>query len=139
MKLVIVIIIILWIVSYVKFRRNYKIHKLLVVFTRELYNQSPSPYTAIEHASALMLAQQYKSALEIFEHYQGPNATIAFPFLNDNIAFCKKPLPWTQGARDHINGSWWHNFLLVRLGGRRQVAISNKTALAFNAFLRSLS
>lgn len=60
-------------------------------------------------------------------------------FLDANIEFCKKPLPWSSGAKNYKGGSWWHNFQLVRFGGRRQVAISEQTGLAFNSMLRMMN
>lgn len=97
--------------------------------------------TAIEYGSALMQSQQYKSALDVFEGVRRSvyNASAFYPFLDSNIEFCKKPLPWGKGAKDHKGGSWWHNFLLVRFGGRRQVAISQDTGLAFNSMLRMMN
>ena len=67
------------------------------------------------------------------------NASTFYPFLDANIAFCKKPLPWSSGAKDHRVGSWWHNFQLVRFGGRSQVAISQEAGLAFNSMLRMMN
>ncbi len=115
---------------------------LMCEFTRQRYEENPqNPNAAIEYGSALMQTQQYKSALHIFEGVKSrvANASVAFPFLDVNIAFCKKPLPWSSGAKNHRGGSWWHNFQLVRFGSRRQVAISQETALAFNSMLRMMN
>lgn len=131
----------MWLFSYVKFRKRWKINRMMCEFTRQLYNEdSSNPMTAIEYGSALMQAQQYNRALEVFEGVKRRvvNASTFYPFLDVNIEFCKKPLPWSNGAKDHRGGSWWHNFQLVRFGGRRQVAISEQTGLAFNSMLRMM-
>lgn len=142
MTYIIIILVVMWLFSYIKFRKRYKMDKMMCEFTRQLYNEdSSNPMTAIEYGSALMQAQQYKSALEVFESVKRrvAMASTLYPFLDVNIEFCKKSLPWSSGAKDHRGGSWWHNFQLVRFGGRRQVAISEKTGLAFNSMLRMMN
>lgn len=132
----------MWLWSYIKFRKNYRIDRMMCEFTRHRYSEvSKNPMTAIEYGCALMQAQQYKTALRVFEGIkkQVVNASKFYPFLDANIEFCKKPLPWSSGEKDLKNGSWWHNFLLVRFGGRRQVAISQDTGLAFNSMLRMMN
>lgn len=128
--------------SYVRFRKRYKMDKMMCEFTRHRYEaDSSNPTTAIEYGSALMQCQQYQSALNLFEDIKRrvANASTFYPFLDANIAFCKKPLPWSSGAKDRRGGSWWHNFQLVRFGGRRQVAISQEAGLAFNSMLRMMN
>ena len=142
MKYLIIMLVLLWLWNYVKFRKSYKLNRMMCEFTRHRYNEdSSNPMSAIEYGSALMQAQQYKSALVIFERVKGSFSmvTTLYPFLDANVEFCKKPLPWSHGAKDHKNGSWWHNFQLVRFGGRRQVAISQETGLAFNSMLRMMN
>lgn len=132
----------MWLFSYVKFRKRYKVDKMMCEFTRHRYDaDSSNPMTAIEYGSALMQCQQYKSALGIFEGVKRrvANASTFYPFLDVNIEFCKKPVPWSSGAKDHRGGSWWHNFQLVRFGGRRQVVISQDTGLAFNSMFRMMN
>lgn len=142
MKYVVIILAVMWLFSYVKFRKRYKMDRMMCEFTHQLYNEdSGNPMTAIEYGSALMQAQQYKSALAVFEGVKRrvAMASTLYPFLDANIEFCKKPLPWSSGAKNYKGGSWWHNFQLVRFGGRRQVAISEQTGLAFNSMLRMMN
>ncbi len=142
MKYILIIFIVMWLWSYMKFRKNYKIDRMMCEFTQHRYNEdSRNPMNAIEYGSTLMQSQLYKSALDVFEGVKRrvSNANTFYPFLDANIEFCKKPLPWSNGAKDHKGGSWWHNFLLVRFGGRRQVAISQDTGLAFNSMLRMMN
>ena len=142
MTYIIIILAVMWLFSYVKFRKRYKMDKMMCEFTHQLYQEdSSNPMTAIEYGSALMQCQQYQSALNVFESVKKrvANASAIYPFLDANIEFCRKPLPWSSGAKDHRGGSWWHNFQLVRFGGRRQVAISENTGLAFNSMLRMMN
>lgn len=135
MKIIILILVVLWLWSYFKFRRKYKMDTVLCLMLEHKYRDNPNPVNESEYASALMLCQQYKSALELFEDMKRKGLERQFSFLNDNINFCKKPLPWSSGAKNH-NGSWLHNFLLVRFGGKRMVVISPDTYLEANAMLR---
>ena len=142
MQYIIIILAAMWLCSYVKFRKRYKMDRMMCEFTRHRYNEdSSNPMTAIEYGSALMQAQQYKSALEMFDRVKRrvAMASTMYPFLHANIEFCKKPLPWSSDAKDQKGGSWWHNFQLVRFGGRRKVAISEQTGLAFNSMLRMMN
>lgn len=117
MTYIIIILAVMWLFSYVKFRKRYKMDKTMCEFTHQLYQEdSSNPMTAIEYGSALMQCQQYQSALNVFESVKKrvANASAIYPFLDANIEFCRKPLPWSSGAKDHRGGSWWHNFQLVR-------------------------
>ena len=111
--------------------------RMLCTMLEHKYRDSPSPVTECEYASALMLCQQYQSALSLFEDLKRKGFDRQFSFLDENIKFCKQPLPWRSGAKNH-NGSWLHNFLLVRFGGRRMVSISQDTYLEANAMLRAM-
>lgn len=96
MKYIVIILAVMWLFSYVKFRKRYKMDRMMCEFTRRLYNEdSSNPMTAIEYGSALMQAQQYKSALEVFESVKRrvAMASTLYPFLDVNIVFCKKSLP----------------------------------------------
>lgn len=137
MEVVIIILVVLWGWSFMKFRRKYKMDKMLCKMLEHKYKQMPSPHTECEYASALMLCQQYQLALNLFEDLKTKGLGRQFSFLDENIKFCKKPLPWSSGAKNH-NGSWLHNFLLVRFGGKRMVSISQDTYLEANAMLRAM-
>lgn len=142
MTYIIIILAVMWVISYVKFCKRYKMNKKMCEFTFQRFNVDPSnPMTTIEYGCALMQCQQYQSALNVFETLKRriPDVSMMYPFLDVNIEFCKKPLPWSSGAKDHKGGSWWHNFQLVRFGGRRQVVISDSTRLSFNSMLRMMN
>lgn len=137
MEIIIIILAVLWLWSYFKFRRNYKMDKMLCALLEHKYRENPNPQTESEYACGLMKCQQYASALKLFEDLKRKGLDRQLNFLDDNIKFCKKPLPWSSGAKNH-NGSWLHNFFLVRFGGRRMVAISQETYLEANAMLRAM-
>lgn len=138
MKWIIIVLLALWLWSYVQFRRKYRMDRLLCAMLEHKYQENPNLMTESEYASALMLCQQYQSALSLFEDLKRKGFDRQFNFLDENIKFCKKPLPWSFGAKNH-NGNWLHNFLLVRFGGRRMVTISQDTYLDFNAMLRAMA
>lgn len=137
MKIVIIVFVAMWLWSYVKFHRKYKMDKTLSEFLRLKYQNNPNPHTQVEYASGLMMCQRYADALLLFEDLQQQGLQMQYNFLPENIAFCKKPLPWSSGAKNH-NGSWWHNFLLIRFGGRRLTSISRETLLEANTMLRTM-
>lgn len=133
------LVVAIWLFSFFRFRRQLSIHTLLCDFTRRNHIRNHNTKTAVEFGCALMLCQKYQSAITLFNEAKqfDPNYKTTIPFLEENIAFCRKPLPWSRGPKDH-KGSWRHNLLLVRIGARRFVAISNETILDFNAFCRQL-
>ncbi len=110
---------------------------LLCAMLEHKYRETSSSMTEIEYASGLMLCQKYQSALELFEDLKRKGLDWQFSFIDENIKFCMKPLPWSSGPKNH-NGSWLHNFLIVRFGGRRMVSISQDTYLEANAMLRAM-
>lgn len=111
---------------------------LLCAMLEHKYHEYPNVQTESEYACGLMKCQQYKSALKLFEDLKHSGYKIQLPYLDENINFCEKPLPWSSEAKDHHGGSWLHNFFLVRFGGRRMVAISSDTYLEANAMLRAM-
>ena len=113
-------------------------NRMLCAMLAQRYEEMPNPQNECEYASALMLCQQYLSALELFEDLKRKGFGMQFSFLDENIKFCQKALPWSSGVKNH-NGSWIHNFLLVRFGGRRMVSISQDSYLEFNAMLRTMA
>lgn len=140
MKLFFLIIFILWVWSYFKFRKAFKYDSMLCDFLKYKYKQNPTPQSKCEYASALMLCQQYASAVFLFRELQSSPFIRANPYITDNIAFCEKPFPWSDGpAKNHIGGSWLTNFLLLRFGRKRAVTISDDSQLEFSSYLRMVN
>lgn len=136
MGIVIAVAVVLWGLSFFRFRQQYSRDRVLCELLKRKYELMPNTLTECEYACGLMLCQQYRSALELFEELKHSGADRRLSYLDMNIAFCNKPLPWSTGAKNH-NGSWLHHFLLVRIGRRRRVAISADSYLEANAVLRA--
>ena len=72
MKLVLTILFVLWLFSFIKFKRAYKEYKLLVIFYKLRYENNTSQFfndklDALRHyGNALILAQQYSKAYDIY-------------------------------------------------------------------------
>lgn len=124
-----------WVWCYIKYRRNCNMDKVLLAFLQEQYAMNPSDRNAAELAAGLMKCQRYKDAYEVYEDLK--NSGYRSDCIDGNMEFCKKPHPFTSGLKNH-NFSYWHNFILVRLGGRRCVDISSETYLKVNAILRQM-
>lgn len=137
MTIVLILILALGAWSFIKFRKRYKMDKMLCEMLGYKFNEFKTPETQMEFACGLMLCQRYADALTLLQDMEQRGLERQFDFLRTNIAFCKKPLPWSSKIKNY-NGSWWHNFLLVRFGGTRKVAISQESYLEANAMLRMM-
>ena len=71
MKLVLTILFVLWLFSFIKFKRAYKEYKLLVIFYKLRYENNTSQFfndklDALRHyGNALILAQQYSKDMVV--------------------------------------------------------------------------
>ena len=137
MKIILVILIIMWIYSYYKFKQKMSYFKVVVQCLLEKVNASPNDYQLqLRLASALSEIQQYKDAYDIYN-----NILKQFTFVPDrdtimvNMEFCKCPIPGSS-LKNH-NNSWLHNFLLVRLGRRRANFLIDEDLLSANSRLRN--
>lgn len=135
--LVMIAIVVYWVWCYTRFVKRYKIDRALLEFISAKYNDNPSQKNQVELASALMQCQKYKDAYDLFSELkeQGFRAD----YLDANIAFCKKPHPFSGEGPKNYKPSYWHDFILKRFGGRRCVAIGQDTGLLFNAFVRNMA
>ena len=151
MDLVLTILFILWLFSYIKFKRTYKEYKLLVIFYKMRYENTSSQFFSDrlevlrEYGNALILAQKYKTAEDIYE--QAVKIIESQPVLkNTNLArevqinydFCKSPLPWMKQSKNY-SSSWLHNFLLVRFGRRRYMGFSEESQLDYHSWKRAMN
>lgn len=132
-----IIVFIYWLWCYYSFRQEYRYYKIVLFVTTEDAKKDPSPKNRLEYASALMLCQRYSDALNIFEELDAEGLSKKYDFIPLNITFCKKPHP-LMSRQKNLNGSYWHNFFLVRLGARRQVYITEETQLKLNAVMRQM-
>ena len=138
MKLILFILFCMWIWSYVSFRRKHSVNMIALDVMKARRPEGIDPTYECRLGSAYMEAQQYADAYRCFQSYLSkygnlPGSTA--DAVRANIEFCKHPVPGCNGPKN-LNGSWWHNFLLVRLGGRRCNMMTQEDGLAINAFLR---
>ena len=151
MELVLTILFVLWLISFIKFKRAYKEHKLLLVFYALRYENNTSQsfndkLDALRHyGNALILTQQYSKAYEIYGDAMRlidsqpvlKNTTLGNE-IRTNFEFCRSPLPWIKQPMNH-NSSWFHNFLLVRFGRRRYMGFTEESLLDYESWKRALN
>ena len=151
MELVLTILFVLWLISFIKFKRAYKEYKLLVIFYKLRYENNTSQFfndklDALRHyGNALILAQQYSKAYDIYAEAVRlietqpvlKNTTLGNE-IRTNYEFCRSPLPWIKQPMNY-NSSWFHNFLLVRFGRRRYMGFSEESQLDYHSWKRALN
>ena len=134
MKLVLFLLFVFWFYNYWRFMGKRKAHKQLVIVAEHRYSSLKSVITSLDLACAYMQAQRYADAYAMFSKTLSdyPN-TYNADDIRTNMEFCKKPLPWSGGLKNH-NMGYWHNFMLVRFGGRRRIMISPELIMAADNF-----
>lgn len=137
MELILGILLIMWILSYYRFKRKMSYMKVVVKCLLEKVNSNPSNYQLqLRLASALSEIQQYKDAYDIYNHILSQESFVPdIEKIKINMEFCKNPIPGS-GLKNH-NDSWLHNFLLVRLGKRRAIFLTDEDFLQANSVLRN--
>ena len=138
-KIIILILLGLWIWSYVKFKRKMKYYTVMTTYLQKVVDNDPSPENALRLSGALIEIQHYKDAYSILERLlllcpYHPNTEQ----MKINLEFCKNPVPGTHQPKN-FNHSWCHNFLLVRLGKRRYNFLSEEDYLRTNSIMRQMS
>lgn len=132
MEIFFVVLFLVWVYSYWRFTGKRRAYRTMVLVTEARYRKLQTGRCAIDLACAYMNAQRYADAYSMFE-----NVALGFPSvprdIKLNMDFCKKPLPWSKGLKNHKMG-YWHNFALARLGGRRSNLISQEAVLAFDNY-----
>lgn len=109
----------------------------MVVVIEHIYVNNKTEQSALELASAYMQVQRYEDAYNMFASIlrKNPNSYNASD-ISLNMEFCKKPLPWSSGLHNH-NMGYWHNFMLVRFGGRRKIMISDNSYIATDKLIQN--
>ena len=144
MKLVVFILLCMWFYSYFKFKRTIRYKEKVHNYIEQLYSKEPTDNILLQLASSFTECQKYKSALYCYSKLNIQNIDSELfgggvqlhSYIEMNIKFCQKPLPWTKEPKDY-NRSWLHNFMLFRLGGQRIRLISNNIILDANSAIRS--
>lgn len=136
--LILVSIVAFWLYNYIKFRRMNNYYKIMVGYlTTELQN-SPKRDLMLRLSSALIHIQQYRDAYEILLKLSNlsPSAD-EMQKIRINVEFCENPVPGIRCPKN-LNHSYWHNFLLVRLGNRRYDFLTENDYLVTNSIQRGL-
>ena len=132
MKIVLFALILLWLYSYWRFTGKRSHMRKLVMVTERRFAQLKTQQSAIDLATAYMNAQRYADAYALYAKILSEGCVQA-EIIRLNMEFCQKPLPWSKGLKNHSQ-SYWHNFMLVRLGGRRNNLISQEAILALDNY-----
>lgn len=140
MKIIVIILVVLWVYSYFSFKSKYKFMSSMVK-ALEKNRFAPEGDYLIRLGSAYMNAQQYKSAIACFSKVLNENLYYnSFKYstedIKTNIEFCKNPCIGYSGG-ENLNGSWLHNFILVRFGGRRKIMIEEEDILLTDEYMRN--
>ena len=139
MKLILVIIAVMWAYSMYKFRRKMKYFSSITKFYEMKHAMNPNDVIiTLGLASAYMQIQRYRDAYAIYEQLCAKGLGRAPGYgeaIRANMEFCKCPIPGSKGPKNY-NKSWWHNFVLVRLGSRHQFHFSEDDILEAESLIR---
>lgn len=136
--LIVVIIIVLWLYNYIKFRRINNYYKVMVGYLSADLQKSPSRDKMLRLSSALIHIQQYRDAYDILVQVSNEfKSADEEQKIKVNIGFCKNPVPGLSRPKN-LNHSYLHNFLLVRLGKRRFDFLTEQDYLIANSIQRNL-
>jgi hypothetical protein len=138
MLFIVVVLLVLWTRSYLKFRHQQSNSEYFLDCMLNNPKAKVGKNYLLRLGCAFMEAQRYESAYRCFELFR--NSYEYDPIgmkdtLDDNMAFCRNPIPWMHGPKD-LNGSWWHNFLLVRFGKKRWNMLTEDDYLLANSWIR---
>lgn len=137
--ILIIVLVILWVRSYIKFHKRQSYFNSVVECLLNNPRAKNLPNYQLRLGSAYMEAQCYRSAYECFDRYKHSSEyvpSLMAETVEANMAFCKNPIPWMHDPKD-LTGSWWHNFLLVRFGKRRRSMLTEEDLLMTNSWIRS--
>lgn len=143
MTIILIVLFLIWVYSYFKFRRKYKYFLVMTEYLKhELLLNQGNVYSAsnvmLRLSSAFIEIQHYKDAYEVYETLMKTDLpNIDKSKLKENMDFCNNPFPGSNGLKNH-NGSFWHNFILVRLGKRRFNFLTEEDFLQTNSIMRNM-
>ena len=96
-------------------------------------------WVMVRLACAYQEIQHYKTAYVLYDQALHMQLIYANPEdVRGNMKFCMNPVPGVNGLKN-FNHSFWHNFILVRLGGRRMNFLCEDDFLQVNNILRMRS
>ena len=141
-KILLIIIGVMLVYSFIRFRIRLSVELKMVEFLAGKSMAAPNDvWTMLSLASAYTNAELYAQACSVYSRIKSdpmlynslPQGTVES--IETNIKFCNKPLPWSNGAKDHHSFRFLHYFFLKRIGGRRYNFIREEDALAFNSYM----
>lgn len=142
-KIVLVILGIVFIYSYIKFKRHYRLTLLFAAFMEKKCRIFDDDIDALlSLCSVYTDAQLYKKAYDKYNlilqtpSLKGQLSGEKIDRVRENLRFCDAPLFWSSGAKDHFMLRYLHYFFLRRIGRRRYNFIREEDALEFNSALR---
>lgn len=136
--LIVVLTIVFWLYNYIKFRRMNNYYKVMVDYLAMELRNSPSRDKMLRLSSALIHVQHYRDAYEILTQLSNEYMSAEEKQkISANIGFCKNPVPGLSQPKN-LSHSYWHNFLLVRLGKRRYDFLTEQDYLRTNSIQRNV-
>ncbi|MBO7444852.1 MAG: hypothetical protein J6T86_00370 [Bacteroidales bacterium] len=109
---------VVWVISYILFTRRFRFNVVIRDVVAETIDISAHDYW-MRMASALIITQRYKDAYACLnQQLNRGNSADELNMISKTMDFCVSPLPWRHKLQNH-NGSYWHDFLLRRLGRAR--------------------
>ena len=136
--LITILIVAFWIYNYFKFRRMNSYYKVMVSYLIMEVQNAPSRDLMLRLSSALIHIQHYRDAYEILIKLSNGCASLdEEQKIRANMEFCKNPVTGLSEAKN-LNHSYWHNFLLVRLGKRRYDFLTEQDYLMTNSIQRKV-
>lgn len=136
--LIVILVIVFWLYNFIKFRRMNSYYKVMAGYLALDLQNSPSRDKMLRLSSALIHTQQYQDAYDILVQVcNNFKSADEEQKIKANIEFCKNPVPGLSQLKN-LNHSYWHNFLLVRLGKRRNDFLTEQDYLRTNSILRNL-
>lgn len=113
-------------------------YKVMVGYLEADLRNSPSRDKMFRLSSALIHIQQYRDAYDILVQISNEiKSADEEEKIKANIEFCKNPVPGLSQPKN-LYHSYWHNFLLVRLGKRRYEFLTEQDYLRTNSIQRNL-
>lgn len=137
MKILIAIVLLLiWGYSYFRFRQKMSYFSVMHDYLSTIAKDNPTRENMLRLSGACIMIQHYKDALELYQKILSEYPTpIDKDKIDANIAFCNNPVPGVHKPKN-FNKSWWHNFVLVRLGKKRYSFLTQEDYTATEALIR---
>lgn len=130
------IILAVFIRSYLRFRGKMKYFTAMTYLLQQQLLLNSTPEVLLSLSSALIEIQKYKDAWTVYNQLLKNGYSGNFRnHIQQNMEFCKHPIPGIN-VQKNFNGSYWMNFLLIRLGNRRYSFLTEQDHLMTQAFFR---